>query len=61
MAIIQLKHKCYKCGGLRSDEELNGYDPITKDYSRAYCRKIADCKSKTSDFIFKLIAKGQKA
>ncbi len=60
MKILPLKHRCCKCGALRSDDELNGYDPITKDYSRAYCRKIANCQSKEIDELFKRVAEEQE-
>jgi hypothetical protein len=40
------KHKCTRCGKLKNIEDLNGYDPITNDYSEAYCSNLMGCDSK---------------
>ena len=53
--IIPMKHRCSRCGALRTGEELNGYDPTTKDYSRSYCRDLANCKSESAEKTFKKI------
>ncbi len=39
------KAKCSRCGVEKPTSELNGYDPINNDYSRAYCIRIAQCDS----------------
>lgn len=36
---------CCRCGRLRFDDELNGADPVSGDYSKAYCRRLLDCQS----------------
>ncbi len=46
------KHACCYCGELRTDEQLNGYDPITGDYSSAHCIRLVDCDSPESDRIW---------
>lgn len=42
---IDIKHKCSVCGQPKTDDELNGYDPFTSDYSKAYCRVLTECNS----------------
>ncbi len=39
------KAKCSLCGVEKPVGELNGYDPINNNYSRAYCIRIAECDS----------------
>jgi len=37
------KIRCSRCGQVKPIEEMNGYDPITGDVSRAHCRRLAEC------------------
>lgn len=39
------QYPCSLCGKERPASELNGLNPITSDSSRAYCRRIAQCRS----------------
>jgi len=41
----QLQYRCSLCGAERPASELNGLDPMTGDNSRAYCRRIAQCRA----------------
>lgn len=41
----QPRHACSRCGAVRTRAELNGYDPITGDFSQAYCRRLMECQS----------------
>lgn len=36
---------CSRCGEARTTDRLNGYNPLTGDFSNAYCRHLADCES----------------
>ena len=38
-------HSCSLCGAQRPASELNGLNPLTGDNSKAYCRRIAQCRS----------------
>ncbi len=49
------EYKCSRCGQLKHIDELNGYDPMTHDYSKAYCRRLADCNSGEADKIVRRI------
>lgn len=40
--------KCCRCGQTKPLAELNGFDPLQADYSRAYCRRLAACRSTES-------------
>ncbi|MTI12361.1 hypothetical protein [Sansalvadorimonas verongulae] len=42
---------CCRCGVEKPISELNGYDPITKDGTHAYCYKIAECNSAEAEEI----------
>lgn len=44
--------RCSRCGLIKSEDELNGYDPLAppgKKYKNAYCRKLAERHSKKSN------------
>ncbi len=48
--------KCSLCGEKRTDDQLNGYDPLApigQKYNNAYCIRVAECNSQE--------AKGQVA
>jgi len=36
-------HRCSVCGLVAADDDLNGYDPLTGDFSKAYHRKMVEC------------------
>ncbi len=38
-------HRCSRCGVPKPLSELNGYDPLSGDYSNTYCQRIAECES----------------
>lgn len=50
--MIMKKAKCVRCHQLKPVHELNGFDPITRDYSKAYCYKISECDSEKVKHIF---------
>lgn len=39
------EHFCSRCGAQRTKAELNGYDPLTHNFSNAYCIRVAQCQS----------------
>lgn len=43
------KHACSQCGQLKTVSELNGYDPVNGYFSKAYCRRLAECKSPSAE------------
>lgn len=36
---------CCHCKQRKAIKKLNGYDPITGDTSRAYCKNLTECNS----------------
>jgi hypothetical protein len=42
------KPRCNRCGALKQDSALNGYDPfapVGQKYRKAYCRNLSECNS----------------
>ena len=42
------KPRCSRCGKFKSDDELNGYNPLLppgRRYEKAYCKKLTECDS----------------
>ncbi len=52
--------RCSRCGEKRTDDQLNGYDPLApvgQKYKNAYCIRVAECNSQEAqDTIAKLAA-----
>ncbi|WP_019672284.1 hypothetical protein [Psychrobacter lutiphocae] len=40
---------CTRCHQVKPLSQLNGYNPISKDTSRVYCKRLIDCQSHTAN------------
>ena len=52
--------RCSRCGESKPDNQLNGYDPFApagQKYAKAYCVKIAECKSPEAERILEKVLK----
>jgi len=50
--------RCSRCGESKPDNQLNGYDPFApagQKYAKAYCIKIAECKSSEAECTIKKV------